>query len=219
MEQPCYKCGQAVEEGVPFCPHCGAPQIRVAIAEPVSVPAAGDAALHSAKVENARVAPGAALPLQWPHALTACAGAALLAALSMVLGLTFPAAVLGAGFLAVALYSRRNPGAMRAARGAQLGAISGVFCFGITAVFLAVAATAPDIRTKIRSQIIEGAEKWAASRPADPQVQAALEQLKTPEGLVMMLVIGGVVFSVLFVVLASLGGALGGAILGRRDKV
>ncbi len=217
MEQPCYKCGQAVEEGVPFCPHCGAPQIRVAIAEPVSVPAAGEAALHT-HVENARVASGTALPLEWAHALTACAGAALLAALSMVLGLTFPAAVLGAGFLAVALYSRRNPGPMRATRGAQLGAISGVFCFGITAVFLAVAATAPDLRAKIRTQIIEGAEKWAASRPADPQVQAALEQLKTPEGLVMMLVIGAVVFSVLFVVLASLGGALGGAILGRRDR-
>jgi len=219
MEQPCYKCGQAVEEGVPFCPHCGAPQIRVAIAEPVTVPAAADAVSHSPQVENTRVASGVALPLQWPQAMSACAGAALLAALSMVLGLTFPAAVLGAGFLAVALYSRRNPGPMRAARGAQLGAISGIFCFAITAVFLALAATAPDVRTKIRTQIIEGAEKWASSRPADPQVQAALEQLKTPEGLVMMLIIGAIVFSVLFVALACLGGALGGAILGRRNKI
>jgi hypothetical protein len=219
MEQPCYKCGQSVEEGVPFCPHCSAPQIRVAIAEPMSVPAAGDAALSSPSVQNTTITPGVTLPLQWPQALSACAGAALLAALAMVLGLTFPAAVVGAGFLAVALYSRHNSGTMRAGRGAQLGAISGVFCFAITAVFLALASTAPDVRTKIRGQIIEGAEKWASARPADPQVQAALEQLKTQEGLVMMLIIGGIVFSVIFVALASLGGALGGAILGRRDKV
>src|SRR5437660_9980738 len=33
MEHPCHKCGQAVEDGIPFCSHCGAPQIRVAVAD------------------------------------------------------------------------------------------------------------------------------------------------------------------------------------------
>jgi hypothetical protein len=216
MDQPCYKCRQSVEEGVAFCPHCGAPQIRVAIAEPT--PESADSAQGAAQIENARIAPGGSLPLQWPHAVGSCAAAALLGALAMVLGLTFPAAVLGAGFLAVALYSRRTPGPVRTARGAQLGAISGIFCFGITAIFVALASTAPDFRARIRAQIIDQAQKWAAARPPDPQVQAALEQLKSPEGLVMMLVIGSVIFSVLFIALASLGGALGGAILSRRDR-
>ena len=40
MEQPCYKCGQTVEEGIPFCPHCSAPQIRVVVAEPAPPPLA-----------------------------------------------------------------------------------------------------------------------------------------------------------------------------------
>ena len=41
MEQPCYKCRQLVEEGRPFCPHCGAPQIRVLVAEPVAAVGTG----------------------------------------------------------------------------------------------------------------------------------------------------------------------------------
>lgn len=213
MEQPCYKCGQAVEEGVAFCPHCGAPQIRVAIAEPAQAAViAGEPQLQAATTSSV------SLPVEWAQALTACAGAALLGALAMLLGLTLPAAVLGAGFLAVALYSRRALGGVRAGRGAQLGAICGVFCFGISAVFVALASTMPDVRVKIREQIMEGVQKAAASRPADPQIQAAVEQLKTPEGLVLMLIIGGIVMSVFFVVLGSLGGALGAAILGRRGR-
>lgn len=213
MEQPCFKCGQAVEEGITFCPHCGAPQIRVAIAEaaPAAV-MAGEPQLQSAAASSV------SLPLEWAQGLTACGGAALLGALAMLLGLTFPAAVLGAGFLAVALYSRRAPGGVRAGRGAQLGAICGIFCFGIVAVFVSLAATVPDVRTKIRDQIVEGLQKAAASRTADPQIQAAVEQLKTPQGLVLMLIIGSIVMSLFFIVLGSLGGALAGAILGRRDR-
>ncbi len=37
MDHPCHKCGQSAEDGVPFCSHCGAPQIRVAMAEPAPV--------------------------------------------------------------------------------------------------------------------------------------------------------------------------------------
>src|SRR5688572_9464475 len=30
MEHPCHQCGTSIADGVPFCPHCNAPQIRVA---------------------------------------------------------------------------------------------------------------------------------------------------------------------------------------------
>src|ERR1700757_2928378 len=38
MEHACYKCAAAVEDGVPFCPQCRAPQIRVARSEATSAP-------------------------------------------------------------------------------------------------------------------------------------------------------------------------------------
>jgi Spy/CpxP family protein refolding chaperone len=33
VEYPCHQCHATVEEGVAFCPHCGAPQIRVIVPE------------------------------------------------------------------------------------------------------------------------------------------------------------------------------------------
>ena len=223
MEQPCHRCGQAVEEGVPFCPHCSAPQIRVVIAEPVPVPTASpDAAAGqpgSGNLPASQTVPVLALPMEWSQAVKPCALAALVASLLMVLGLNPLVAMLSVGFLAVVLYRQRRPGAVvRAGIGGRLGAFSGLLSFGITALLAALAAMAPDFRTKMRSQIIENAQKWAGSHPGDPQVQAALEQLKTPQGLVMMLIVGGVLLLLLSMALGGLGGALGGAILGRRHR-
>lgn len=107
---------------------------------------------------------------------------------------------------------------MSAAAGARLGALSGLFLFGIMAVLAALASTVSDVRLKIREQFIDNLQKWAASRPPDPQTQAALDQLKTPEGFFMALIAASILFFLICILLASLGGALGGAILGRRDK-
>jgi hypothetical protein len=137
----------------------------------------------------------------------------------MALGLNPLVTLLSVGFLAVVFYRQSRPGAVvKAASGARLGALSGILCFAMTTILVALAATVPDFRTKMRDQILENAQKWAASRPADPQIQAALEQLKTPEGLVMALIVGSIFLFVFSIAVASLGGALGGSILGRRDR-
>jgi hypothetical protein len=123
------------------------------------------------------------------------------------------------GFLAVIFYRQSHPGvAIKAANGARLGAFGGLMCFGVFAAIVAIAASVPELRMKFRDQILENAQRWVASRPADPQFQAALEQMKTPEGFVMMLIMGGVLLLVVSVVLGVLGGALGGGIFGRRDQ-
>jgi hypothetical protein len=218
MEQPCYKCGQAIEEGVPFCPHCSAPQIRVVIPDPPQATAASTRMGIPVPPVDTAASPRMPVPLRFASAIRPCALAAFLAALSMFLGLAFPAATLGAGFLAVALYRWRTAGAVRAGLGAQLGAISGILCFGILSAFIALAAAVPDYRIKLREQVIDYMQKAAASRPADPQVQALIEQIKTPDGFAMILIIGSVLLFVFFIGLGTLGGALGGAVLGRRDS-
>lgn len=150
--------------------------------------------------------------MRWAQALQPCAVSALLAVVVMFLGLAPPAAVLGAGFLAVAFYRRRHPGTViKAGMGAQLGAASGLFCSVFLGVSVAMAAMVPDVRAKLREQLLESIEK-AASRSGD--AQAAAEILKTPEGLAMMLIIA----TLIFVLLATIGGALGGAFLSRRDR-
>jgi hypothetical protein len=222
MEQACYKCGQLVEEGRPFCPHCAAPQIRVLLPEPIPGPLPAGSGLASegqAALPASQTVPVLALPVQWSRALKPCALAAVVAFVLMLLGLNLLVAMLSVGFLAVVFYRHGQGGlAIRAGTGVRLGAFSGLLCFGLTALLLALAAAIPDLREKLRGQLLENANKWAATHPSDPRIQTLLDQLKTPEGFIMALIIGGAMLFVLSIVLGSLGGVLGGAIFRRRDR-
>lgn len=222
MEHSCHKCGQAVEDGVPYCAQCGAPQIRVTIPEPPAASPPFSEEVSSPVITglpSPRVNLGIPMSIRWSQALRPCALAALIAAVTISLGLALPVGVLGAGLLAVALYRYRIPGTViKATAGAQLGAISGILCFGISAIFLAVAAAVSDLGPKLRQQMLEGIQK-AAARSSDPQWQAAVERFQTPEGLAVLLVFSLVVFFLLFIVLGSIGGALGGVFFSRRDRM
>src|SRR5437899_7734111 len=108
MEEPCYKCGQMLEEGRVFCPHCRAPQIRVAVADPVAIVPA-DSPVQPGQLPASQTVPVLAVPMRWDQAAQPCAIAAIIAAIGMVFKLiALPIALIGAGFLAVALYRRRN---------------------------------------------------------------------------------------------------------------
>jgi len=215
MEQPCYKCGQAVEEGVAFCPHCSAPQIRVVIAEPPPAAATpeGTVALPTSRPEA-----GIALPMRWSAALQPCALAALIASLLMSLGLYPVVAMVSAGFLAVILYRQRRPGtAVQAVTGLKLGALSGLFLFAVSSILGTLVVVFLHKGAEIRNELTARIDQ-AASRTTDPQALAMFDRLKTPGGLEFLMVFG--LFFALFaaVLLAGLGGALGGTIFGRRDK-
>lgn len=138
--------------------------------------------------------------------------------MAIALRLVFPVALLAAGLLAVGLYRRRIPGIpLKAGAGAQLGAVSGLICFAILGTFVSVALLTTDIGAKVREQVFE-AIRQASARSTDPQVQAAMENFKTPQGFVVLIAFGVVFMFLLFVVLASIGGAVGAVVLSRRDK-
>jgi hypothetical protein len=217
MDQPCYKCGQTVEEGRVFCPHCRAPQIRVIVAEPV--PAVPAATVAQAQLTSSETVPLLAVPMRWNQAAQPCALAALIAALSIIFQLiVWVIAAIGAGFLAVALYRRRNPEiAIHARTGARLGAICGFFCFGMTAILEAVRVLILRQGGKIRADFLDALQQQSTRYP-DPQLQPALDFLRSPAGLLFILVFVLVVGLIIFVLLGMLGGALGGAGLSRRDR-
>lgn len=222
MEQPCYKCGQLVVEGRPFCPHCFAPQIRVLVAEPAAAPMAVAEMTNPAapaSLSATDTVPVLAVPTGWSQAVKPCALAAVVASVLMALGLNVLVAMFSVGFLSVIFSRQRNPDTkLQAGAGFRLGALGGLFCCGITASLLALAAMVPASRAKLHQQILENAEKWAGSHPGDPQIQAALDQLKTPEGFVTMMIVAGIMLLVVSIVLGGLGGSLGAAILGRRQR-
>jgi hypothetical protein len=221
MEQPCYKCRQVVEEGIPFCPHCSAPQIRVVIADPALSPAfaAAPAPQESTVLSASQTVPLLALPMQWSQAMRPCALAALVASVAMILKLVAPLiAVVGAGFFAVALYRRNNPAVLvRASAGARLGVFCGFLCSAITAVLGALRVAVLHEGQQIRHMMLDLVQQ-NAPRYSDPQYQPALEFLRSPAGLIFMMVFMLIVVFMVFLILGALGGALGGTILGRRDR-
>jgi hypothetical protein len=222
MEHSCHKCGQAVEDGVAFCSHCGAPQIRVAIAQPEAVvmPLSEAASVPDhLGVAEAEPQPVGSFAVLWHHALPACAIAALVAALLMCLGLMVPVlAMLGAGFLAVVLYRRRTVGAfVKASTGAQVGAVSGLFSFGMGAIIEAVAVSLFRSGGQIRSKMLEAIQQ-AASRTTDPQAQQVFDYFKSPAGMAVMMIFVIVFALISFILLGGIGGALGGVFFGRRDR-
>ena len=216
MDRPCYKCGQTVEEGVPFCPHCSAPQIRVILAEP---PAQAVLATEpSSIIAESQPASAVVLPVAWSAAFRPCILAALIASVFMSLGLNPFVAMLSVGFLAVVFYRQRWPGSsIRPAAGARLGAVSGALWFAISSIFEALvvlfAHKGPEVRDELMKRINE-----AASQTSDPQALAAFGWLKTAGGLEFLMVFGVLFALVAAIVLGVAGGALGGALMGRSNR-
>jgi hypothetical protein len=189
------------------------------IAEPpAGVPLSHDGVVASEGSPAFPVAQTAvALPFRRAHILKPCALAAFVSLILMLVGLHHLVATLSAGFLAVVFYRQRLPAMeIKAALGARLGVLSGLCFAAVIALVAAIVGTFQS--TNIREQILENATKWVASHPSNPQFQAALEQLKTPEGFATALVVACVLLLMVWLMLASLGGVLAATILGRRDK-
>jgi hypothetical protein len=220
MEQPCYKCGQAIEEGIPFCPHCSAPQIRVIVAEPVPVPAipAEPSVASASALPASATVPVLALPMSWSGAIKPCALAALVACLLMALGLNLLVAMISVGFLAVVFYRpQRRDAAIKAGTGARLGALSGLLWFAISSIYEALVVILFHKGDELRKELL-AAIAQAASRSSDPQTLAVFDRLKTPEGLQFMMIFFIVFGFFMAILLASLGGALGASLFGRQKK-
>jgi hypothetical protein len=227
MDHPCHKCGHSIEDGKPFCAQCGAPQIRVAVPELATPVVAGNVssgelpafALDPTAVPASLSTPALFTGIAWPRALRSCAIAALISALVMAFGLMVPLlAGLGAGFLAVSLYHRRNPAwSVNARSGAHLGAVSGLLFFAISGVLEMFAVALFHTGGQVRQKILEALQQ-AASRSSDPQVQAVFERLRTPEGFATVLIFSMLVLFVVSIAAGSVAGALTGAFLGRRNR-
>jgi len=222
MEQPCYKCGQAVEEGIPFCPHCSAPQIRVMIPEPVTAPSvlnpAAATSQGSVGFPAAQSAPTLAFSIRWSQALKSCALAALVASLLMSLGLNPFVAMFSVGVLAVILHrQRRKEFPITASTGAGLGALAGLLWFAMSAILEALTVFLLHQGPALHEEVLKKIQE-AASKTTDPQVLAMFDRVKTPEGFEFLLIAALVFAFFAAIALGSLGGLLGGAILGGRDR-
>jgi hypothetical protein len=220
-----------VEDGVPFCKHCGAPQIRVVGIEPQPAPAPE---IHDSEPEHPILLPELLRPaqssrIQWSQALP-CAALGGAFSLLLVIPLSMlgagspvgPFVVFGVAFLAggawaARLYTRKlknaslSPGA-----GAQVGAASGGFGF----LFLAVIVVAMAVyRGDEMRRLMADSAPQLISRGYDAEkLQQMLDILKTPSGLGFFVAFGLFALLVMFVIGSSIGGAWYGAWIRKRMR-
>jgi hypothetical protein len=212
MEHACHRCGSPVEDGVPFCAKCNAPQIRFIVHEEPEL------ARRTGQPEHA-IAPLDTPALQWHKALRPAALAGIVAAFAMAIpGGMLGFGMLAAGVLAVLLYQRRVPGtSLTPGSGARLGALAGlvgfVFFAGASSLELLVFRADNELRTALLAAIDQ-----AAARSTDPQARQIAERLKSPEGLAVLLVLVFLMIGIAAVGCASLGGALGAWFLQRKHR-
>ena len=202
----CSQCGAEVEQGVPFCPACRAPQIRVgrSEAEPAVSPETWPA---RPEVPAAAITTKPEFDRRRARRSALVSGGLLV--MVMLLPPLAPFAILWmllAGALSATLYQRRARRAT-AGEGARLGITAGFFAFAIVTVLsgasaaLALAILSPaEIRAALQAQLTR-----ALANNPDPAVRQTLEQMLTPHGIVLAFVslfIG-------LIVLCGLGGMLG----------
>jgi hypothetical protein len=207
-----------MDEGVPFCPECKAPQIRVGTqaATPPLLPGTPDEIQPPAEPVPLANRPQRQ-PVNWSKAVPAAGSAGVLLAVA----LHFPLAgfffwMLVAGVLAVAFYRRGNPDPISAGDGARIGAIGGILGYILFAIATSLRLLLGGGGGQLREQFIRQVQEMAASS-TDPQVQQAAKALMTPEALAFVIVIALVLVFFLFVVLCSIGGAAGASLFRDRD--
>jgi hypothetical protein len=226
MDHLCYKCGQSIEERKVFCSHCGAPQIRVAVAEsdePANAAnvSSGDQSrlsLDPSTISGALRAPIISAGIEWRRAFWCCVAAAVISVVVASSRLIAPLfAVLGSGILAVILYYRRNPGPPASARpGAKIGAVTGLISASVSGLFFAIFVAVMHSGGELQKQMMDALQQFV-TKANDPQVQATFDLLRTPEGL-NKLMWGMVGLFLISIAAGCISGALTGALLGRRKR-
>jgi hypothetical protein len=221
MDHSCHRCHQPVEDGVPFCANCGAPQIRVLMPEPV--PAAVLATDSSASNVAIGTSSSADLmmPLRdsWSQTWRPCTLASGVAVLAMALHLYPAVAMFGAGIVAVSLYRQQFPGlSIRAGLGAKLGALSALIAFISTSALGLVAILGLHKEAEVRQVLLDGVQQAIARANGDPQTIAFLDNFKTSQGLIVLAAIGLVIALLFSIALGSLGGVLAGSFTNRKNR-
>lgn len=224
MEHACDRCGVSVEDGVPFCGHCGAPQIRV-ISTPRDELAADIAGApdESAKWPDLEPAADSGDRVNWSRGFRSSAIAAVLSAILGFIATAVAGPFLGllawtllSGMLAVAIYRRQaHPTRVLPGAGAKLGALSGLIGFLfvtlLSSVQLLVRGSA-EFRKLLEEQLRHSA---AAS---DATVQPWVDYFLSPHGMAVLMLISLVFTLVIFIALSSVGGAIGARISSSRSR-
>lgn len=217
MEHFCPRCHSSVDDNSPFCPTCEAAQVLAApkeyVRSPITVTVDGASGFLNAEAFSKPARSGDAKAQMRAAFYAAIVGAVL----SLVQpGASFVIALPLAGFLTLLLYRRFSLKSEVSPRaGFRLGAISGLFVFGLLMIVIAAGSLAFHSEADTHAQVIQ-VIKQAQARNPDPQARQVFEYFMTAQGMAIMMVVGFVFMGVLFVLLSGVGGAISASLLRRK---
>jgi ribosomal protein L40E len=218
MEQTCHRCGVTLVPDGLFCPHCGAPQLRVE--ENESILAGQEGAIEQSLNRATEI-------MRWRSAITtALSIAAPVALLSTLSDLGAFFVFLG-GFFTVYLYRRRTAAPTDGRIGWRIGGLMGV----IAAIFwLAVEAFAmlfqryamhqgPAIDSTFQTSIKSAITTMNQENPSfQHQVPWFAHFWLSPAGIATLYLTGISIFALSMIFFSALGGALGGSSQRNRSQ-
>jgi hypothetical protein len=156
--------------------------------------------------------------VDWPQAVPGAAIAGAVVALAWAVPFLSFFIWMGrlTGLAGVLLYRRRVPEANPTpGMGARIGALAGLFGFGVFVLLMALQMLVMRSSGQLRS-LMQQVVQQAAAQNADPRAQEVLKRLTSPEGLAIMLTLVLVLAFFAFLMFSSLGGALGAYLVRRR---
>lgn len=225
MELVCHRCGGAVQESEPFCPHCGAPQLRYEAPEgPAHAPVA------SAQRFNVR-SPDS---VHWRDAIRAAAIISVPAGLlSSRLGLQAIWAVwliLG-GMTVISIYRRRT-GTMPTGRmGWRIGVVLGLFTAvisnvvdGVSLMVQRFAFHQGAVLDQSYHQAVQLSSKMYLDlfASSNPEMATAIAKAQhfwfTPAGAAAMMLINAAGMAFFMLIFAAAGGALGARLTAKSAQ-
>lgn len=221
VERACYRCGASIEDGAPFCPSCGAAQIRVTTEQPVpqSPPNNPVPAISSGPVATSAPV-GIAMTTRRRSALPIALPLALVAGAICILGLALGwLVVMGMVVFATFRYQQRI-GEISAGIGARVGALTGflAYVFFVIARWIGAALSVLPFPSRLEREVLLTGINQALDRTADPQARQMFQKFTTGEGLVLFFVFLLIFWFIFLLVSATATGAVTGALIKKKPQ-
>lgn len=217
VDRPCHRCGAVIAEGAPFCPQCGAPQIRVAVGSSAGTP------LPPGTPDEIQppAQPVFRQGIAWRAARSSIVIAGILAAIAAMVAPVGGIGILFWTFLAtivvVRLYSQRPEARLTGASGARLGAATGLSAFLAWVVLFLVAIFGRHQGPQLHEFVIQSMREASANYPT-PQATQAMDFIATSGGFATFIVMMLVLLLLFSVICGAVAGALTAALFSRPAR-
>jgi hypothetical protein len=238
MQETCHRCGGDLPSGSgesPFCPHCGTPQLFLAL-ENQSVATGGEAAPGQSS-STGTLPPPRPRQVEWKTAIRCAAGVgAVGSALSLIalrVDVLSPVSLLwimSASLITLGLYQKRRPAALMDVKvGARIGVVVGL-CLalelgaamagaGLVARFMLHSMGDFDAQMAAQLQLVVKTVQQQAAEQSKPVPPELLRFITSPESRAWLMLATFAFLSAGLLVLSTLGGAFAGLLRMRRGQM